>query len=260
MGILDDAIREHLELKRQHGAAEDELQELEDDAFGSAERPGATAVDDSYADAPTEFMAQPEAAQQQEPPVAEEEAPADIPEAPPQSPSGSEPAPPAEAAEEEHPAMEHELPPSPTSEEEERRALADQPTEMYDIESEFTAEETAPQEDEGDAGEAEAEDDEDEFFDEKSLSDELDQALDAPPEESGESEPADAGSDEEQEADAGTEEEWQESGEDDSGGDEAPASDEEDVLEETPEFLQDTPESERLWFEQKPPKDFDFDD
>ena len=34
----------------------------------------------------------------------------------------------------------------------------------------------------------------------------------------------------------------------------------EDVLEETPEFLQETPEHDRLWFEQKPPKDFDFDD
>ena len=33
----------------------------------------------------------------------------------------------------------------------------------------------------------------------------------------------------------------------------------EDVLEETPEFLQDTPDHDRLWFEQKPPKDFDFD-
>jgi len=32
-----------------------------------------------------------------------------------------------------------------------------------------------------------------------------------------------------------------------------------DVLEETPEFLQDTPEHDRLWFEQRPPKDFDFD-
>jgi diadenosine tetraphosphatase ApaH/serine/threonine PP2A family protein phosphatase len=31
-----------------------------------------------------------------------------------------------------------------------------------------------------------------------------------------------------------------------------------DVLEETPEFLQDTPEHDRLWFEQKPPRDFDF--
>ncbi len=34
----------------------------------------------------------------------------------------------------------------------------------------------------------------------------------------------------------------------------------EDVLEETPEFLQETPEHDRLWFEQKPPRDFDFDD
>jgi hypothetical protein len=33
----------------------------------------------------------------------------------------------------------------------------------------------------------------------------------------------------------------------------------EDVLEETPEFLQDTPDHDRLWFEQRPPRDFDFD-
>jgi hypothetical protein len=33
----------------------------------------------------------------------------------------------------------------------------------------------------------------------------------------------------------------------------------EDVLEETPDFLQETPEHERLWFEQQPPRDFDFD-
>jgi hypothetical protein len=33
----------------------------------------------------------------------------------------------------------------------------------------------------------------------------------------------------------------------------------EDVLEETPEFLEETPEHDRLWFEQRPPKDFDFD-
>ncbi len=33
----------------------------------------------------------------------------------------------------------------------------------------------------------------------------------------------------------------------------------EDVLEETPEFLRDTPEQDRLWFEQRPPRDFDFD-
>ena len=34
---------------------------------------------------------------------------------------------------------------------------------------------------------------------------------------------------------------------------------EEDVLEETPEFLEETPEQDRLWFEGGPPKDFDFD-
>ncbi len=36
------------------------------------------------------------------------------------------------------------------------------------------------------------------------------------------------------------------------------ASGEHDELEETPEFLQETPEHDRLWFEQKPPRDFDF--
>ena len=32
----------------------------------------------------------------------------------------------------------------------------------------------------------------------------------------------------------------------------------EDELEETPDFLQDAPEHDRLWFEQRPPRDFDF--
>jgi hypothetical protein len=32
----------------------------------------------------------------------------------------------------------------------------------------------------------------------------------------------------------------------------------EDVLEETPDFLRETPEQDRLWFEQRPPRDFDF--
>ena len=40
--------------------------------------------------------------------------------------------------------------------------------------------------------------------------------------------------------------------------DEEPAQGE-DVLEETPEFLQETPEHDRLWFEQKPPRGFDWD-
>jgi len=41
MGILDEAIREHLELKRSRGtASESELQRLEDEAFGPPTRPG----------------------------------------------------------------------------------------------------------------------------------------------------------------------------------------------------------------------------
>ena len=32
----------------------------------------------------------------------------------------------------------------------------------------------------------------------------------------------------------------------------------EDVLEETPEFLRERPEDDELWFEQGEPKDFDF--
>jgi len=39
MGILDDAIREHLDLKRKHGAREVELHEIEDEAFGSSDQP-----------------------------------------------------------------------------------------------------------------------------------------------------------------------------------------------------------------------------
>lgn len=39
MGILDDAIREHLDLKRKHGARESELREIESDAFGPGEQP-----------------------------------------------------------------------------------------------------------------------------------------------------------------------------------------------------------------------------
>ncbi len=40
MGILDDAIREHLDLKRRQGADQDELARLEDEAFGPPTRPG----------------------------------------------------------------------------------------------------------------------------------------------------------------------------------------------------------------------------
>jgi hypothetical protein len=55
-------------------------------------------------------------------------------------------------------------------------------------------------------------------------------------------------------------ENWELGTEDDAEADEpAEPKGDDDVLEETPEFLQDAPEHDRLWFEQKPPRDFDFD-
>ncbi|HEY7456529.1 MAG TPA: hypothetical protein VH703_04565 [Solirubrobacterales bacterium] len=268
MGILDEAIKEHLELKRQHGAAENELQQLEDEAFGAAERPGdAEPRADAAAEAPTEFMSQPDLQQ----PSEAEEAPeasqgaaaeageaggrpsprteiADLQEGPAASEPAVEPEPPAE---EEAPAMEHEavpeaeIPSGPTTEE--REAIAEQPTEMYDVEEELGGDAEA----EAGEGEVEAEEEyeeDDDFWDEKRLSDELDQALEAPAEEEVEDEEAPY-------EDAVTEAE-----KDEQPGEEGSSGDSEDVLEETPDFLEEAPEDDQLWFEQKPPKDFNFDD
>ena len=41
MGLLDDAIREHLELKRAHGADPTEVERQEREAFGAAQRAAA---------------------------------------------------------------------------------------------------------------------------------------------------------------------------------------------------------------------------
>lgn len=282
MGILDDAIKEHLELKRQHGADDSELKQLEDEAFGAAERPGEASSPDPLAEAPTEFMAQPEVEEEggersRRPDIA------DLQEAPPAPPKESAAEPEAPAVEE-APAMEHEAvseplaPPEPAADPEistgptteEREAIAEQPTEMFDIEAEIGASQAAaPSEEElveeqieeprlapvdplgaideePEAAEAEEEyEEDDDFWDEKRLSDELDQALEAPVEVEDEEEESAVF-----EAAPETEEESPQR----EGGDE------EDVLEETPDFLEEAPEDDQLWFEQKPPKDFDFDD
>jgi hypothetical protein len=281
MGILDDAIKEHLELKRQHGADDSELKQLEDEAFGAAERPGDEgSAPDPLAEAPTEFMEQPpeavggaEEASGRPSPRAEI---ADLQEAPPSKAEESAPEPEA-PAEEEAPAMEHEavadvpvepeLPSGPNTAE--REAIAEQPTEMYDIEEELgSSQAAAPSEEElveeeideprlapvdplaGLDTDADAADDEDEyeedddFWDEKRLSDELDQALEAPSEVEDEVD-EEAVFEPEPEPEAETP---------------PPARPDEDVLEETPDFLEEAPEDDQLWFEQKPPKDFDFDD
>jgi hypothetical protein len=307
MSILDDAIREHLELKRAHGADEAEIKRLEDEAFGPAGRPEEP---DPLAEAPTEFMAtlgvegatEPaedaggrriNIADLQEPPEA---AAAEAPPVPAEDPVQA-----AAPAEEESPAAEHEAivePPEAGHSTEERHAIAEQPTEFFDVQSELGTEDAPPAEApspsdeelvEAEAGEpkltpveppteihasraaapaddlAEEEEDED-FWSDQRLSDELDQALEAPLAEEDEAPLTDAPEvspaqeqlaeepiPEEHEQPAATAEPEQQTNYDTDTG-------HEDVLEDTPDFLEDAPEDDELWFEQKPPKDFDFDD
>jgi hypothetical protein len=327
MSILDDAIREHLELKRAHGADDAEVKRLEDEAFGPPQRPD---EHDPFAEAPTEFLVAPEVGAGEQPDEpGERRAPniADLQEAPvPRQAPEPAAAPAAEEddgpADEEHPAMEHEAIADAGHSTEERHAIADQPTEMFDVEAQFedaATEADAPSDDElaeaemaeprlapvdplagieasvgtdapaelANPVEDEPADEFDEFFSEQRLSDELNQALEAPlPDEPG-AQPTeeavfiDLDDDEEDEAPAALTFEDDEPEEEPSAEHEVAApealpepeedtplpptpptssSQHEDVLEDTPEFLEDAPEDDELWFEQKPPKDFDFDD
>jgi hypothetical protein len=292
MSILDDAIREHLELKRQHGADESEVKRLEDEAFGP---PGRPEEPDPMAEAPTEFLTTPEAdegAGGAEPEGGRRINIADLQE-PPQPGAPAED--PAQAAE---PAMEHEAviePPEPGHSTEERHAIAEQPTEMFDIEAEMGTEDApateAPSPSDEEIVEAEAteprltpvepateihairtedaeplaeeEEEDDDFWSEQRLSDELDQALEAPlsdePAEQQQSlEPI--SEEHEQPAPPAAETPADQAPEPEAQTDYDPDTGHEDVLEDTPEFLEDAPEDDELWFEQKPPKDFDFDD
>jgi hypothetical protein len=311
MGILDEAIREHLELKRQHGAGDSELQQLEDEAFGQAERPGDEQAADPLAEAPTEFMTQPEATENEgsrrEPTIADLQEPP-----PPPAPVAEE----ASAAVDESPvedepsAMEHEIVADPVEaaapedepeaaepepaghSTEERQVIAEQPTEMFDVEQELggppnpTDEEIVEEEiaeprlaptdplaglEETEEAEVsvqgpapddddEYDDEDDAFWNEQRLSDELDQALEAPRDPEPELEVEEViKPDEEPESEEYDEPEVVEEPEPVAKESEAPHH-EEDVLEETPDFLEESPEDDQLWFEQKPPKDFDFDD
>jgi len=279
MGILDEAIREHLELKRQHGADDSELEQLEDQAFGQAERPGDEAgAHDPAAEAPTQFMTQPDLGE--EAPARREPTIADLQEPPP-PPQPEEPAPESSG---------------PNTAE--REAIAEQPTQMYDLEEELAAEGSpsptdeelveeeiaeprlAPTDPLAGLDEAEGaevtiqgpaadddedyEDEDDAFWNEQRLSDELDQALEGP------SEPTVSAAEElvEEPEAVYVDDDEDEPIEEEPAPLEQPAAEpaaeaprhSDDVLEETPEFLEETPEDDQLWFEQKPPKDFDFDD
>lgn len=287
MGILDDAIRQHLELKRQHGAEDEDLERLEKEAFGPAVRPGdpgyetgESPIEPEPADEPAtgeEPSAEQAAAEATEPSVeatvpempalTEGEAPAaEAPASEPpseeasaaeESPSGSfgvfdaesefgaesgeipSGLSPAEQARVEHshledtadhpaptqlgPEDEAEEPPSaaaPAEPESEEQPAA--PAEPESAEQPAAAEPAAPEAPESDIFGA----DDDFALSDADLSlDDEDEAGAKPSSSEGDGEDADG----------------------------------EDLLEETPDFLQET-EGEDLWFEQGPPRDFDFDD
>jgi len=291
MGILDEAIKEHLELKRRHGADEPELKKLEDEAFGAAERPGTgEPSSDALAEAPTEFMAQPELEAPEESPEAaapaSDEPPArgrteiaDLQEPPVESAAAAVDAPEEEPADEPSPAMEHEAiaEPAPPAEEpepadepepessagpstEERHAIAEHPTELYDVEAELgDAEPTDAEPEVRAVTEENLSEEDEEFWDEKRLSDELDQALEAPIElQEPEVAEAPEAVDEPESVEEQNEVDEPESPQADERPVEPPGN--QDVLDQTPDFLEEKPEDAELWFEQRPPKDFDFDD
>jgi hypothetical protein len=233
MGILDDAIREHLELKRSHGASDDEIRRKEAEAFGAQRQ---EAAPEAPPDEHTQLL------QAEDAPVPDSlehghvtAGDAPIPDPHDHAhPVGSDPAwgedtelfsEPAHAAHDPEPPPAAEagagtLEPSETQagppvhrhEDEQHPALVDH--------DHIGGEEHPPDPVFGHAAEA---------------------PTAPPPETPVEEPPVEEPPVEEPPVEEPTE------------GDE-----DEDVLEETPEFLQDAPEHDRLWFEQKPPRDFDF--
>jgi hypothetical protein len=288
MGILDDAIREHLELIRRRGATDTEVRRLEDEAFGPPTRPDEADFPESeegqvsgnglateaaleepedvaaHEDVTTLLPAE-EASEQsvetpgtglEEPTGAHVTGDVDEPEGEPVlgEPPGEEPA--AEPVAEEHAIVEEE--PPAEAPEEEPPAVPEDATTLYD---------------QGAGGDTDAELDltldEDEAPPEEPPSEEhpIDQPEGAVPleppiesldtvehpfpeeiTESEESPPSDEHAIEEEQP---AEPESAEETEASEEGDE-------DVLADTPEFLKDQPEDDELWFEQGEPKDFDF--
>ena len=210
MGLLDDAIRQHLDLKRRHGAPPSDVAKLEQEAFGPGELAEPAALPVAGAAAAHEI-----APEEQQVYDAFESA---------EDWSGAQPvAPPPKAVAPPEPAVEREVVAPPEPAVERTRAAPVEPVAMTPVPPTFSpipTPERAPE-------------------------------LEPEPEplRPGGSIPLD---------DVGerTFEHAPRHHEPDPQPDEEPG--ELDELEETPEFLQETPEHDRLWFEQKPPRDFDF--
>jgi hypothetical protein len=255
MGILDDAIREHLELKRQLGADDSELKRLEDEAFGPPSRPGE--ADFGPAEAETTVAEAPPPAQA--PPVAPEpsvaEAPVEIEEPP--------------APEEPPPVEEPPAPEDSVAEEAADRgegAEGEQATALYDHTADADADADV-------GGGIELEELDLELDDEELIPEAPEGAVEPRPDEAPAAEPPSEPPIESletvehpfpDELIEGEEERPEEAGpapdpaDGPAGEDEKSDQDDEDVLADTPEFLKDAPEDDELWFEQGKPKDFDF--
>ena len=218
MGILDDAIREHLELKRQHGAPEDEVQRQQDEALGPARRDVAPPARGWRADRRRGRGAGGLPARRGRPEL--DEAASELDEAAP-----GEAAEPVEAGERE--LLEADEPEAVEAADPEPSEAEPEPFEAEPFEP---AEPLAPSGDTPPRG--------------------FESAPEEPAPEPLEPEAADDpfGGDE-----PFADEDAERNPDDDEDDEEG------DVLEDTPDFLQETPEHDRLWFEQKPPRDFDFD-
>ena len=279
MGLLDEAIREHLELKRRHGADPADVARAEREALGPAVRergsaaPAVEAEPAPRASARAEPAAEPAApigdvtSPKPEAPTTRADAPAGIEslelEEPPSrpldepvrtSPAASEHPPPAEEAE--AAPLEAEAPLDLEAAEADAAPLEaeaplgavrpaqpeepDAPVGAAPPEPEAPAQEPAVDQPTVvfDADEIFADDDGDAFPPARPATP---RAGTGGPERHDQGETAPGAQPEPGSAAEGDEGEG------------------EDVLEETPDFLQETPEHDRLWFEQKPPRDFDFD-
>ena len=231
MGVLDDAIREHLELKRRHGAAEEEIARKEAEALGPARRgPAADPDDDDAAavDAPAPTAAD----------IAE---PHDAPAPPP------EPVPPA-ADEGEGPGG--------SSMADAAAALGESTSPEPDVPVAHT--EPLPAGEEPDAPPVEPTIDVPAEVEPPGPIEPADEPVEAahPPVHDIDRDPLEPPAPMPSEGTV----EFDTLGHREEDELEPEPGSDEDVLEETPEFLRETPEHDRLWFEQKPPRDFDLDD
>jgi hypothetical protein len=207
MGLLDDAIKDHIELKRRHGADPGEIARLEHEALGPARREPAAAVADEpvVADTDDAYDDEVTADERLEAPAHYDEPEPELDAPEPETAAGELRVPEFEPAPR-HDEPEPEPEPEAAAPRDEPEAIVDQPTRQFSLE-------------------------------------ELEDASSPPRAPEPAPEPEDDPPPAAPHADV------------------VPADDEpdgDDVLEETPEFLQETPEHDRLWFEQKPPKDFDF--